>query len=245
MKLPTKLLFFLLVFSVTTVEIVAQDISQIDQQFFTAYTTNSNTAWRIALQQLEKAKDEKTQLVLAKGYYGAAGTAMGNQDEDLAGDLLDKAAILTKKLLKKNSELAEANALLSSVYGMKIGLSPMRGMLLGSKSNSAAEKGIQLAPDNGFTNYVKGSNLFYTPAMFGGDEAKSIEYLEKAREIYENTEQTSTWEYLTSMTLLGQAYHNQKKFEEATSTYQKALLVAPNFAYIKKILLPRTEKAKS
>lgn len=245
MKLPAKFLFLITALLIAIVSAVGQDLSKVEQQFYTAYITNSSTAWKVTLQQLEQSEDEPTQLLLAKGYYAAAGTAMGNQDEDLAGDLLDKAAILTKKLLKKNSELAEANALLSSVYGMKIGLSPIKGMLLGSKSNNAAQKGIDLAPDNEFTNFVKGNNLFYTPATFGGDLKKSLDFLEKAKSIFEKKERTNTWEYMTTMALLGQAYHKLKNYDKAESIYNAALEIAPNFGYVKYYLLPATKKAKS
>ncbi len=245
MKLPIQWLLVLLLSTLIIGSSDGQDLTKVNQQFFTAYTANSTTAWKFALQQLEQSNDESMQLVLAKGYYCAAGTAMGNQDEDLAGDLLDKSAILTKKILKKNSDSAEANALLSAVYGMKIGLSPIKGMLLGSKSSSMAQKGIDLAPDNGFTNYIKGNNLFYTPSAFGGDVEESITFFEKARTIYEQTQQTATWEYLNTMVLLGQAYHQLENYEEAQSTYETALKVAPNIGYIKEYLLPKTLKAKS
>ena len=185
MKLSIKLLLVTLSLFILQAKMVGQDLAKIQQQFLTAYTTNSNTAWKFTLQQLENTEEETLQLLLAKGYYGAAGTAIGNQEEELASELLDKSIILTKQLLKNNDKSAEANALLSAVYGLQIGLSPIKGMLLGSKSSNAAQKGIDLAPDNAFTNYVKGTNLFYTPSMFGGDIKKSVEYLEKARSIYE------------------------------------------------------------
>ena len=131
---------------------------------------------------------------------------------------------------------------MSSIYGMKIGLSPIKGPFLGGKSSNAAKKGIELAPDNAFTNYVMGSYLFYTPSMFGGDAAGSLIYLEKAKRIYEKEGRTQTWEYMNMMALLGQAYHNQKEYIKAKAVYTTALEIAPNFGYVKRYLLPRTEK---
>ena len=224
----------------------AQTGSTLDvtKQFYKAYTANSNPAWKIILNQLEQQTDksENLELLLAKGYYAAAGIAMGNQDKDLAGAMLDKAATSAEYLLKRDKEDAEANALLSAVYGMKIGLSPMKGMLLGSKSASAASKGVDLAPDNAFTNYVMGSYLFYTPSMFGGDASKSITFLEKSKTIYEQENQMETWEYMNMMTLLGQVYYGQKQYAEAKETYETALKIAPDFGYIKMYLLPQVEK---
>jgi len=241
--IKTALIFFtVLLFATNT---FAQEVTKakIEQQFFNAYIKNSIPAWKISLSQLENSQDESLQLLLAKSYYGAAGTGMGNQDEDFASAMLDKAAILTKSILEKDNQSAEANALLSSVYGMKIGLSPMKGMFLGSKSASAAAKGIKLAPENPFTNYVKGNYLFYTPSMFGGDAKESLTYLEKSKKCYEKAIKTNNWEYLSMLTLLGQAYHKEGLYEQAKATFETALKIAPDFNYVKKALLPRTEKA--
>ncbi len=243
MKISTKVGMTFLMMSLFIIGLSAQiDRTKITQQFYSAYIMNSRPAWKISLAQLANSKDESMQLTLAKGYYGAAGTALGNQDEDLAEELLDKADEITEKLLVRNKKSPEANALLSAVYGLKIGLSPIKGMFLGGKSSSAAEKGIELAPDNGFTNYVMGSYLYYTPSMFGGDVASSLTYLEKAKGIYEKEEHIQSWEYMNVMVLLGQAYHSQKEYAKAKAIYTAALAIAPNFGYIKEYLLPQTEK---
>lgn len=244
MKVITKITMTVFAMAMTLNLVVAQTIdrAKIETQFYKAYLTNSIPAWKISLNQLADATTEAEQLLKAKGYYAAAGIAMGNRDEDLAGEMLDKAENATKALLKTNKKSPEANALLSSVYGMKIGLSPMKGMYLGGKSSGQAEKGVALAPDNGFTNYVMGNYLFYTPSMWGGDVKESITYLEKARGIYEQSAETENWEYMSVMALLGQAYHSEKQFDKAKEIYQIALKTAPNFGYVKMYLLPLTEK---
>ncbi len=244
MKIITKtgMTFFLI--GLFTIGLLAQiDQAKITKQFYTAYITTSNPAWKITLVQLADSQEETLQLTLAKGYYGAAGTAMGNQDEDLVEALLDKAATITKKLLAQNKKSPEANALLSAVYGMQMGLSPMKAMYLGSKSATAVKKGIELAPNNAFTNYVMGVYLFYTPSMFGGDAAESLVYFEKAKGIYETAGQIQSWEYMNLMAFLGQAYHSQKEYVKAKAIYTAALAIAPNFGYVKMYLLPQTEQA--
>jgi len=245
MKVITKIVWTVFALVLTLNMLIAQTVDQtkIEKQFYTAYITNSNPVWKISLNQLTDSKAESAQLLLAKGYYGAASTAMGNRDEDLAKEMLDKAEVLTKAIIKANKKSPEGNALLSSIYGMKIGLSPMKGMYLGGKSSGQAEKGVELDPENGFTNFVMGNYLFYTPSMWGGDVEESINYLEKARSIYEKSAQTENWEYMSAMALLGQAYHSEKQFDKAKAVYEAALKTAPNFGYVAKYLLPKTEKA--
>ena len=118
----------------------------------------------------------------------------------------------------------------------------MKGPFLGGKSSSAAEKGVTLAPDNAFTNFVMGNYLYHAPSMFGGDVQESLTYLEKAKSIYEKANQPQNWEYMNLLALLGQAYHNQKEYAKAKATYKTALKIAPNFGYVKMYLLPLTEK---
>lgn len=238
-SLLTSCLFFVLIIATQA----QTSTDKFTQQFYTAYINNSKPAWNIALKQLEEQETEELQLLLAKSYYGAAGTALGNKDEDWASELLDKSAILTKEFIKKDKNNAEANALLSAVYGLKIGLSPMKGMFLGSKSNSLASNGLKLDEKSAFTNYVKATNLFYTPSAFGGDVKESLTYFEKAKSIYEKNGQIKTWEYLNTLATLGQAYHKVEDFAKAKNTYETALEIAPNFGYVKFYLLPQTEKA--
>lgn len=218
-------------------------IATYEQQFYSAYQMNSVSAWAITLKKLEALKDENAQLLLAKGHYAAASTAIGNKDEELTKELLEKGEKLTTQFLKKNKENAEAHALMSAILGLKIGLSPMQGMFLGSKSSNHIEKALTLAPDNSFVNFVEGNSLYYTPSMFGGDSKKSIVHLEKAKNNYIKNQRTATWEYLSTMAVLGQAYHYEEDYKNAKMTYETALETAPDFGYIKKYLLPKTEKA--
>ena len=244
MKNTTKVSMTFFLIGLFSIGLLAQvDQAKITKQFYTAYITNSNPAWKITLAQLANNQEERLQLILAKGYYGAAGSAMANQEEALVEELLAKAETITKKILSQNKKSPEANALLSAVYGMQIGLSPMKGMYLGSKSARAVKKGIELAPDNAFTNYIMGIYLLHTPALFGGDVAESLAYFEKAKRIYEKEGQIQSWEYMNLMAFLGQAYHSEKEYVKAKAIYTAALAIAPNFGYVKMYLLPQTEKA--
>lgn len=243
MKVFTKIVLTVFIIGAFLTHSFAQESDQatIEGNFYKAYIMNSVPAWKIALGQLEATK--KPSLLLAKGYYGAAGTAMGNRNEDLAEEMLDKAEGMVKEILDNDQKSVEGNALLSSVYGMQIGLSPMKGMYLGSKSSKLASKALKLAPENPFANFIKGSSLFYTPSLFGGDVKKSITHLEKAKTIHEKNGTVHTWEYMNTLALLGQVYYSEKEYQKAKTVYETALKTAPDFIWVKKILLPKTVKA--
>lgn len=245
MKVSIKAIFLLFaLFLFATAATFAQEIDRekIERQFYNAYIKNSMPAWKITLSQLEKSKDKSSQLLLAKGYYGAATTGMGNKDKDFASEMLEKSTKVANTILKKDKKSAEANALLAVIWGMEIGITPTKGMALGSKSFRVAAKGIKYAPDNPFTNYAQGNKLYYTPELWGGDLKESLVFLEKSKSAYEKANKTDNWEYLALLALLGQSYHKQELFSEAKGIYETALKVSPDFNYVKMRLLPALEK---
>ncbi|MEO1624058.1 MAG: hypothetical protein AAFV25_02790, partial [Bacteroidota bacterium] len=185
---------------------------------------------------------ETDPLELAKTYYAAASIYMIREQEDKAADLLSKSEKILKKLLKADKKAAEPNALLSGVYGMQIALAPMKGMTLGMKSSNLLERALESAPDNPFVHLFKGNNLYYTPSMFGGDLAKSVEHFEKARQGFEAQDAKIYWAYLTTMAHLGQAHHKRKELDKAKTVYDDVLAVSPNFGWVKYSLSPSLEK---
>lgn len=75
---------------------------------------------------------------------------------------------------------AEALALLSSVYGLQIGLSPLKGFTLGPKAGKAIARAEALAPANPRVQLFKATGKLFTPALFGGDRAEAVRALDQA-----------------------------------------------------------------
>lgn len=205
------------------VDVFAEEIAQQQQQFTTS-------------------QDAADQLALAKLQYAAFAAFQKTKDEDGAQNTVNAAEKNAKAVLKANPKSAEANALLSGIYGLQIGLSPMKGMTLGSKSSNLINKALKIDADNAFANYQKGSSLYYTPRLWGGNVPKSIEHLNKAKASYEANDMQENWEYLAVLATLGQAYHYQENFEQAKSTYELALEVAPDYGWVKYQLYPNLKK---
>lgn len=128
--------------------------------------------------------------------------------------------------------------MLSSIYGNEIGKRPMKGMLLGSKSSSLAEKGILFEPNSPLAWSVYASNKYYTPSSFGGDLQEAIKGWEKTIQLSQANAGTlkNNWLYLNAIVFLGQAYEKAGSRDKAIAAYEKALVVEPQFQYAKMLL---------
>lgn len=154
-----------------------------------------------------------------------------------------------KKATEIDPQAAEAYALLSSVYGWQIGLSPMKTMLLGPKSGKAIQKAKQLAPDNPRVVLSAAISDFNTPEMFGGSKEKGLQGFQRAAELFAQEEPTDPiqpgWGHREAYAWLGIAYQIRGELESARTAFEKALEIDPDFGWVKYWLLPELEKANS
>ena len=187
---------------------------------------------------------------IALADYRIAGL-LGSSEEskDQASEHLKVAVEHLKKATEIDPQAAEAYALLSSAYGLQIGLSPMKSMLLGPRVGRAAQKAKKLAPDNPRVVLSAAISDFNTPKMFGGSQEKGRQGFQRATELFAQEEPTDpiqpVWGHSEAYAWLGIAYQNQGELESARAAFEKALAIDPNFGWVKYGLLPRLEKANS
>lgn len=117
------------------------------------------------------------------GYYAAycfvQSTFMEKMESEQVHQQLDKAQNHIDKLLKTYDEESEIYALQALVYQLRI-TDMSKGYKYSKMSNEALGLGEKLNPKNPRIYYLRGSNTFHTPKMFGGGAEKAKPYLEKA-----------------------------------------------------------------
>lgn len=236
---------FVLICCFFALSLSAQD-SLLQKKIYEAYLNADNGKWLECINALdaiykETAKDADL-LLLSKAQHASFTSFRVKKDEEGAQDVLNEAQKNVEVYLQNNKKSAEANALLSGILGMQISLSPMKGMSLGSKSSKLIDKALKLDPMNAFANYQKGSSLYFTPRIWGGDVPEAIKHLKAAKAIYETQNIENEWNYLNTLAVLGQSYHYQEELEKAKETYNVALTTAPNFGWVKFNLLPKLEE---
>lgn len=216
------------------------DLSKLE---YKAYLIGSKSLWKKAVDE-RKAIFENTRLAsdlfdLVKAQHGLLSATMIDQDEDLFGEHVGETKDNIDKLIEEDYEVAEAKALLSSVYGFEMAYSSWKGMFLGPKSSSAIESALKLNNESPLVWMVQANSKLFTPAMFGGDKKEAVEAFEKSVLLFEEQGSTSNnWRYLDALAWLGQAYSKIDEYDKARAVYNKALEIEPEFNWVKKALLP-------
>lgn len=162
------------------------------------------------------------------------------QHLEAAQDALEQAADL--------HEWPETHAILASVYGMRIGSNPLRGMRLGPRADRAMERAHELDSENPRVWLLEGMSNLYKPRMFGGGVDKALEQMERARELFEADAPTSPhprWGHAEVHAWLGLGHLRKKDYEDARAAFDRSLAVEPEFMWVTRVLLPQLERAES
>lgn len=231
----------ILLLSILTFTSIAQDA--VNETMYRAYLTKDKALWKKAVETRaseakESATDVSKQFNLAFAQFSLLSGTMATKDETLFDDYIDETKELLKTLVEKKEVAAESKALLSAVYGLQMGYSPMKGITLGSKSSDLAEEAKTLAPNSAIAWRMYGGSKYYTPSAFGGDVKEAITALEKSVKLFESKPEQikNNWLYLDAIALLGQAYLKNEEKLKAIATYEKAIGVEPSFAHAKSLL---------
>lgn len=220
--------------------------TEIDEMMYQAYLQRSQPLWEKALAtQLKLSNNTPSEkLRLSFTYYSLLNATLASQNETLFDKYVDAAKDLIKEFMDQNPKSGEAAAMLSAIYGNEIAYSSLKGMLLGSKSSSLAEKGIRLDPESALVWRIYGSNKYYTPSAFGGDLDEAVNAFEKSIALFESKpgQLKNNWLYIDTLALLGQAYTKTGATDKAIATFEKALQQESSFGWVKFSLLPAAKK---
>lgn len=199
----------------------------------------------------ERATNDAKRAALAHYYMGLAHNRIANlmatTDEKQALTHVDQAIEHLQQATKLDGSFAEAHALLSSVYGRKIGMKPMLGMIMGPKADVAIKKAKQLDPDNPRIIYIEAMSDFHKPETWGGSIERAIDGLQRAAGLF--AEETVTdplmpdWGHDETYAWLGIAYIRKEQPDDARQAFEKALAINPDFGWVKDYLLPQLDKA--
>lgn len=120
---------------------------------------------------------------------------------------LDKAQEKLDKAIQLNATESENQVLQGLIYQLRIS-DPSQGYKYSTLSNEALAKAETLNSANPRVYYLKGSNLFYTPAQYGGGKEVAKPLFEKAAMLFENSADESP--LLPSWG----SYHNKMMLEQ-------------------------------
>ena len=241
MKIKTTLLAMMMVLCWNA---NAQEVSDADKLTYRAYLQGSLTLWGKAIEAHQKMtstdKSKEARFKLARAYHGYLNATMADENEEAFEAKLEPAKELLEQLIEENPGWGEPKAVLSSVMGLEMAYSPMKGAFLGMKSNGLMGKAMKEDPDSPLVMKLYGGSKQYTPAMWGGNKKEAAEYLEKAVKGYEASGATQyNWEYADALANLGIVYTSLERNSDAKTTFEKAIAYEPDFYWVKASLLPQ------
>ncbi|MEG1903357.1 MAG: hypothetical protein RR212_03090 [Bacteroidales bacterium] len=176
-------------------------------------------------------------------YYGYIGHLLDIKQKDKASEWSKKANETFNPLQRQAPNDPRILALQSMFVAYEIAISPVKAPFQVGGMMSTAKKALKTDPTLYLAALANANILFYFPEALGGNKQQAITYYKKVYDYFmAHPEIASTdWMYLNVMSTLAVAYEAVGNNNEALSWCKKALLVAPEFVYVKTILLPRIQ----
>jgi tetratricopeptide (TPR) repeat protein len=115
-------------------------------------------------------------------YIHASRQAHDDQTRDA---LLDRVQPLIDKAFKLHPGEPEIHVLQAFLYQSRIQVNPeLRGLTYSQKADASLKKAVAQDPDNPRAYLLKGYNVYFTPALFGGGAKNALPHFLKARDKY-------------------------------------------------------------
>lgn len=220
-------------------------IAQSNKSPYEAYLSSLSSLWEASVashqNSYDKSKNPEDLFFLALTQYGLLNNTMADSDENLFDKYIDATDENLDKLIDLNYRSAEAKAIQSALTGLKIAYASWKGMFLGATSANLIDEAMEEAPNSPIVRKLRANYLYFTPEMFGGDKVLATSEYKKAVELFEKGNVANDWMYLDALAWCGIALNRQGDKEQAREVYQKALIIAPDFKWVKFDLLPNAK----
>jgi tetratricopeptide (TPR) repeat protein len=175
--------------------------------------------------------------------YASGVLHRGPHDQAARQQCYDAAVSLLQRVKGAPWE-AEAAALHGNILGELINLQKnaiWAGATLGPKSSRLLAQAIKAAPTSPRVLMFSGRSLLFTPKMFGGDPVEGAALLRRAVDRFA-TGGTDTpgprWGHADALAWLGVAHRQSGDLAAARVAWEQALSIEPDYAWVKRVLLP-------
>lgn len=145
-----------------------------------------------------------------------------HQDNKLLKKAAESGVAAARKAAQLNPNSSQAHWLAGDMLGQLIPLTFAGGVRYGPESNRELDKAIQLDPKNANAYVTRAIAYYFSPAMFGGDKQKAVEFLRKAIDLNPASDAAAT-----AHLWLARADLAQGRKREAMQEVQAALKIDP------------------
>ncbi|HNT70231.1 MAG TPA: hypothetical protein PK891_02280 [Bacteroidales bacterium] len=220
--------------------------SQNNKKIYEAYIRGKMNDWQELIDSLNNSKylTNRAKLDLINYEYGYIAWCIDNEKNDEAKSYLKRAQKRLEYLENISYNTSMINAYKAAFIGFEIGINPYKAPLIGMKSQSYANKAIEIDPNNYFA-YLQLANIYYyAPAIAGGSKVKAMDYYLKALNIIERNPEMlkNNWNYLNLLVTIINCYIDNKQYDKALQYAKKVLKIEPNFLWVKNQIYPELIK---
>lgn len=148
---------------------------------------SSSADFSVLAERFEKISDTAPNHWLPP-YYAAYCQLVSGVRQPAAADqdrAYDKALNFAEAAASRSADNGEIHALKGYIQYMRLSVDPQSRLYLISEAEMLLEKAGQLDPGNPRPDFIKGQNLYYTPAAFGGGAKAAKALLERAKRKFE------------------------------------------------------------
>jgi tetratricopeptide (TPR) repeat protein len=145
--------------------------------------------------------------------------AEGSNDQKLIKAAAEASVAAAEAAVMLNPKSSEAHQLLADSLGLLIPNIFGGGMRYGKRSAEAADKAIELDPNNSNAYVTRSISYLYSPVEFGGSKQKGFELLQKAVEADPLADTPHIW--------LAQFYLEAGKLDDAKREIDEARRLNP------------------
>jgi len=143
--------------------------------------------------------------------------------------------------------LPETHALIAAATGSMIGTSMMRGIRFGMRASAAEDRAEALGANNPRVLLLRAVSAWFTPSAFGGGEDKARALLQQALGAFEHdapARPLPAWGHAEAYAWHGQMELKAGRRDAARAAYDRALALAPGYAWVQYALKPSLERGK-
>jgi tetratricopeptide (TPR) repeat protein len=215
---------------------------------YRGYITGNMETWNQGMTELENQNSRSpkgcTLYTLAEARYGYIGFLLGNENKEMARQVIETFAAEVEELAAYPEYRAETEAFRVALLGFRMSLNPARAMTLGPKAQKQLEAAMAVGKNSAVVWIEKANSESHMPAFAGGSKEKAAASFREALRLFEadGPVPACNWRYLNTMVLSGQLLEKMGDYRGAAEAYRKALRREPGFQWVRDELLPEAEK---
>ncbi len=183
-------------------------------------------------QSLKSIETHEDQFAEAFRLYQLASHAMAKLAYKESLNYLERAVPILERQIERETQNADAHALLAAIYGWIAGQKPESATVYGPLSHQLIAAAQEINGKDPQVNLLSGIIKFHTPEAYGGSKQEALKLFEKAIKAYESADDAG-WGRADAYVWRALILRELGKTHRAQEDLTTALNIAPEYGWAK------------